>query len=394
VDRVLRCYEHEIENIQLSDDDLNEVKDADPVKTAQKTLLRRKVRIAVSSMFRVYLGWLNLETLGQPDKAFELWSTSFFQRSEFFNLVNLTSGKFRSDIIPYFFVRFSQLIYEKALDPDPAVSDEMTLHLEHLQRRKKVFQQLDEFSFAHPNLGPVDLLLAKLYLKDGRKDEARKILNDQFQTATDILEDEFSWNDGFGYDALAALLFFNGQLEKAELAMSLKRFFVIGFDVESKKRKEDAPQPAQEILDIDDAERKDGESEVQERPPDKQSGDVNTIDDNDDDDCHYGLFCACKYTICAYSPSSIPYDAIVYTWTTCANVNFCETCYDDLRKETNQRRLFVCSPGHDFIKTPPDGLEKIEGQTNMTVTMNGKTVSSADWLADVRKEWKTGLCFN
>jgi hypothetical protein len=84
------------------------------------------------------------------------------------------------------------LIYEKALDPDPAVSDGMILHLEHLQRRKKVFQQLDKFSFAGANLRPVDLLLSKLYLKHGRKDEAQKILNDQFQNAMDILEDDFS----------------------------------------------------------------------------------------------------------------------------------------------------------------------------------------------------------
>jgi tetratricopeptide (TPR) repeat protein len=396
VDRVLECYEREIQNIQLSDDDLNEVKDADPVKTAQQTLLRRKVRIAVSSMFRVYLGWLRLETLGQPDEAFELWKTSFFQRSEFFNLGNLASSRFTANIIPYFFVRFSQLIYEKALGPDPAVSDGMILHLEHLQRRKKVFQQLDKFSFAGANLRPVDLLLSKLYLKHGRKDEARKILNDQFQNAMDILEDDFFRNDRYGYDALATLLFLNGQLEKAELAMALKRFFVMEFDVESEDRKDDAPERAQESLDISDAERKDGESEVQERLPDKEDGDVSTILDNgyDSESNWYRIFCAGGY-YCPYEPSPIPYHATVYTCTTCANMNFCQSCYDDLRKETNQRKMFVCSPKHDFIKTPPEGLEiiKVEGETDMLITLNGKTVSSVDWLADVRKEWKTGLCF-
>ncbi len=395
VDRVLECYEREIRNIQLSDDDLNEAKDTDPVKTAQQTLRRRKVRIAVSSMFRVYLGWLHLETLGQPDKAFELWKTSFFQRSEFFNLGNLTISKFTTDIIPYFFVRFSQLIYEKALDPDPAVSDGMILHLEHLQRRKKVFQQLDRFSFAGANLRPVDLFLAKLYLKHGRKDDAGKILNDQFQTAMDILEDEVFLNDGYGYDALATLLFLNGQLEKAELAMALKRFFVMGFDVESKDRKADAPERTQENLDISDAERKDGDSEVQECLPDKQDDDVSTILDNgyDYDSSWYRILCAGGY-YCPYEPSPIPYHATIYTCTTCANTSFCEACYDDLRKETNQRKMFVCSPKHDFIKTPPEGLEKIkvEGEISM-ITMNGKTVSSVDWLADVRKGWKTGLCF-
>ncbi len=182
--------------------------------------------------------------------------------------------------------------------------------------------------------------------------------------------------------------------------MSLKRFFAVGFDVKSMKRKEDTPEPAQEILDIDYAERKDGESEVQERPPDKHNSDVNTTDeddaeddDEDDEDLWCRVFCTCRYT-CAYSPRAIPNDATFYTCTTCANVNFCETCYNDLQRETNQRKLFVCSPSHDFIKNPPDGLEKIDGQKNMTITMNGKIVLPADWLADVRKEWKTGLCFN
>jgi tetratricopeptide (TPR) repeat protein len=394
VDRMLECYEHEIRNVQLSDDDLNEVKDADPVKAAQKTLLRRTVRVAISSLFRVYLGWLRLDILGQPNEAFELWETSFFQRSEFFNLANLRGIEFEADSIPYFFARFSQLIYEKALGPDPRVVEEMILHLEHLQRRKKIYQQLDKFSFADTNNDHVDLLLAKLYLEHGRNNEARKMLNDQFQNAMDILEDEFISNDIVGYNDLAALLYLNGQLEKAEFAMSLARFFATGFDVKSKNREDDAAEHAQESLDIDDAERKDGESEVQERPPEKQDGVVSTIVDDDFNlnSIWYRIRCAGGYT-CAHEPNPIPHHVTVYTCTTCANTNFCETCYDDLRKETNQRKLFVCSPGHDFIKTPPDGLEKIEGHANMMVKINGKTVSSTDWLADVRKEWKSGLCF-
>jgi len=85
IDMVIKCYEYEIQNIQLSDEDLKEVKDADPVKTAQQTLLYRTRRAAISSIFRVYLGWLYLEILGQPNEAFALWKTAFFQRSEFFN---------------------------------------------------------------------------------------------------------------------------------------------------------------------------------------------------------------------------------------------------------------------------------------------------------------------
>src|SRR5205807_1025163 len=136
VDIVIKCYEHEIQNIQLSDEDLKEVKDSDPVKTAQKTLQNRTRRVAISSMFRVYLGWLYLEILGRPDEAFELWKTAFFQRSEFFNMGNLTSSQFTGEFIPDFFALFSQLIYEKALDPDAEVAGRMIFHLEHLHRRE------------------------------------------------------------------------------------------------------------------------------------------------------------------------------------------------------------------------------------------------------------------
>jgi tetratricopeptide (TPR) repeat protein len=375
VDMVIKCYEHEIQNTQLSDEDLKEVKDADPVKTAQQTLLNRTRRVANSSMFRVYLGWLYLEILGQPDEAFELWKTAFFQRSEFFNMGNVISSQFTTEVIPDFFARFSQLIYEKALDPDPEVAGRMIFHLEHLHRREKVFQELDK----HPigtGLRNVNLLLARLYLKHGRKEEARKMLNDQFQSAINILEDEIGWNDEFGYGALAALLFLNGQLEKAEVASSLKRFFEDGFDVESKKRK-------------DDAERKDGKGEGQQPPPDKQDDSASTASDNNDDGIWLQTVCAGGFT-CESESRGIPYGATAYTCTTCANVSFCETCYDILRKETGKRNLFVCSPSHEFIKTPPEGLEKIKDQK---ITMNGKSISFVDWLAEVRKEWKTGLCF-
>ncbi|KAH9203928.1 hypothetical protein DL95DRAFT_471949 [Leptodontidium sp. 2 PMI_412] len=366
VDIVIKCYEHEIQNIQLSDEDLREVKDADPVKTAQKTLLYRTRRVAISSMFRVYLGWLYLEILGQPDEAFELWKTAFFQHSEFFN-----KGSLATEFIPDFFALFSQLIYEKALDPDPEVAGRMIFHLEHLHRREKVFQEFHKSPIG-TGLGNVNLLLARLYLKHGRKDEARKMLNDQFQSAIDILGDEIGCYDKFGYDALAALLFLNGQLEKAEVASSLKRFFENGFDVEPKKRKDDALEHGQQP------------------PPDKQDDSVSTVSDNDDDDTWLKtVVCAGGYT-CENESRGIPYGATAYTCTTCANVNFCETCYDSLRKETGQRKLFVCSPSHDFIKTPPEGLEKIKDQK---ITMNGKSMSFVDWLAEVRKEWKTGLCF-
>ncbi len=79
VDIIIECYQNEIENIQLTEDELKKAKDDDPVKPAPQTLRYRTRRVCMSSMFRVYLGGLYLEILGQPDKAFELWKTAFFQ---------------------------------------------------------------------------------------------------------------------------------------------------------------------------------------------------------------------------------------------------------------------------------------------------------------------------
>jgi hypothetical protein len=381
---MIKCYEHEIQNIQLSDKDLEAMKDADPVEKARLTLQCRRRNIAISSMFRVYLGWLYLEFLGQPDEAFELWKTAFFQCSEFFNMGNLTSSAFTSDIIPDFFALFSQLIYEKALDPDPEVAGRMLSLLENLQRREKAFHDLDEYHTA--DLRNMNLLLAKLYLKHGRKEEAWKMLNEQFQRAIDILQDEIDWNDRTGYDALAGLLFLNGRLEKAKLAVSLKRFFALGFEAKPEEEKIDTLEHAQDNSNVGDAERKEEKAKGQERAQDNANDDDSTASDEEYQGWWFQTTCAGWY-VCE-NDSKIQYGATAYTCTTCANVDFCERCYDNLRNETRKEKLLVCNPSHDFIKTPPEGLERIKDQT---ITMNGRNVSFVDWLEEVRREWKMGF---
>ncbi|KAN0106705.1 hypothetical protein V8E51_009581 [Hyaloscypha variabilis] len=269
MDIIIECYQHEIENIQLTEDELQKAKDDDPVKTAQQTLRYRTRRVGMSSMFRIYLGGIYLEILGQPDKAFELWKIAFFQHSEFFNLGNLITSAYQDDIIPEYFARFSQLIYEKALDPDPELAGLMISHLEHLRLREKIFQQLNTF-LVDNGLRNVNVLLARLYLRNGRKDEARKLLNDQFQCAMELLGYDLRWNYEFGFGALAALLFLNGQLENAEVALSLKRFFLLGFDSERKKRRENAPERTKNESDLNAAEPKDGRGEGEQTPTDTQ----------------------------------------------------------------------------------------------------------------------------
>jgi tetratricopeptide (TPR) repeat protein len=344
LDLMIKCYEHQIENAQFRyrEEDLEAGKDIDPETKARHALKCRTTNIAISSMFRVYLGWFYDVFLGQPEEAFKLWKVAFFHRSEFFNLRNMLISTFSDDIIPEFFALFSQQIYDRAIAPDPEVADGMLSLLESLQRRERGFQALNDDAPA--DLKNMNLLLAKLYLRLGRRDEARKMLDEQFQRAVEILQDEVGWNDCSGYDALTRLLYLNGQMENAEIALSLKRFFDSGF------------------------ERKDGGAII--------TG------------TNWMWMCSSSYS-CELGSEDVIL-ATTYTCTTCVNVQFCEGCYDNLRNKTGKERLYICNPSHDFLKSPPEGLEKIKDET---ITINGKTVSFASWLEEVRREWKMGDCF-
>jgi hypothetical protein len=339
LDLVLQCYQHAMKNTQLSDEELKEAKDAgDPMKTAQQTLKFRTRRVALASMIRVYLGWLYLETLRQPDKAFELWETGFFRHCELFNV----SG-FPRYTIPNLITLFSQLIYEKALDPDGVVTDLMISHLKHLDALEKVFYELYRPYYRMPAGSNVNLLLAKLYLRQGRKDEARKRLNEQFQSAMNICGRKEVSHIYPGYGALAGMLYFNEQLEKAKVASSLRRL--------------DLQKP---------------------KPNEGTNGWY-----------MWPFKCSARRT-CEAELREISWGTTAFACTTCVDINFCQKCYDNLHSNTGKREIFVCSPGHTFIKTPPDGLDKIEDRV---ITMNGKSISIAGWLTEMRKEWRTGLCF-
>jgi len=254
----------------------------------------------------------------------------------------------------------------------------MLSFLEKLQRREKAFQELDEFHADDP--GHMNLLLVKLYLKHGRKEEARKILNEQFQRAFDILQDDIGWNDRSGYDVLARLLFLNGQLENAKLAFSLKRFFALGFEA---KPERDTQEHAQDNSNVDDAERE------EEKAEERDQGNINDNDStaSNEEYSRWWTQTTCTgWYACGKGPE-IPYGDTAYTCTTCINTNFCETCYDNLCNKTEKERLFVCNPRHDFIKTPPEGLEQIKDQK---IIMKGQSIN---FLEKVRKEWKTGTLF-
>jgi tetratricopeptide (TPR) repeat protein len=348
IDLLIKCYQQEINNGQLSEKDLQAIMNCDPAERARLKLRLRSTRLATSSMFRCYLGWLYQECLGQPKEAIELWKIAFFQRPEFLKLGKIYSSLFTDEIVPEMFARFSQLLYDKALQPDGGVDESMVTLLETLRQRQEDFRNLDTNCVELTNQRSLNLLLARLYWRCGRKEEAQKLLNEQFQRAVDILRDDIGWNDLYGYELLARVLFTNGQEEKAKLAASLTRFFYGGYNLE-------------------DNNAEDNEFGMGRPPP---------------------LTCA---GWCTYSKGPrVGYETPLYACTTCANVVFCEGCHHSLRIQTGEDKIFVCNPNHDFLKSPAEGLECIKGDL---ITMNGKRQPFTAWLEEVQKEWKTGLYF-
>jgi tetratricopeptide (TPR) repeat protein len=344
LDLLIKFYQQQISNSQLSEKDLRAIKDSDPGTRAQLKLSLRSTNLAISSMFRCYLGWLYHECLGQHDEAIELWKIAFFQRSQFIKLGNIISSSFAKYIIPQHFALFSQLLYQKALQPNGEVDGHIITLLESLRQRHQAFRDLDKYSQITDQRN-LNLLLARLYWRCGRKEEARKLLNDQFQRAIELLQDEIGWNDAYGYDLLARLLFSNGLEGKAKLAASLKRFFFCGYNVEGHTTEPSAYYQPQ-------------------------------------------ITCA---GWCAYSDGpQVEYDSVLYACTTCTDVHFCEGCFDNLRNQTSEDKIFVCNRNHDFLKSPAEGLECIKDDM---ITMNGETQSFTTWFEEVQKEWKTGLYF-
>jgi tetratricopeptide (TPR) repeat protein len=344
---LLNFYQQQTNNSQFSENDLRAIKDSEPATRAQLKLSLRSMNLAISSMFRCILGWLYYKYLGQPEEAIELWKIAFFQRSEFIKLGNILSSNFTTDIIPQLFADFSQLLYQKALLPNGEVDKHIITLLESLRQRHQDFRHLDRDRDLTDQRN-LNLLLAKLYWRCGRNDEARKLLNEQFQRAIELLQDDIGWNDAYGYEILTRLLFTNGQEGNAKLAASLRRFFCDGYDVEGHITKGSDYDPRRPLP----------------------------------------ISCA---GFCGYSDGpQVEYDTPLYTCTTCANVDFCEGCYDSLHNQTGGDKIFVCNPNHDFIKSPAEGLECIKDDM---VTMNGRTLSFTAWFDEVQKEWKTGLYF-
>lgn len=410
LDVLVAIFEHVIQNPESAEVDRSGVVDGKVQQKARDVVRRRAVNLAISSLFRVYLGWLHYEYSGQHDKALELWKLAFFQRSEFFKLTNLVSSAY-SDIILYIFGAFSQLIFDRALAAsDPEESSQMLSLLEDLQSRERLFWKMEESAIQDVKI--TNLPLAKLYLTHGRKEQAQKMLDDQYYRAIEVLQDDIDWNDRYAYDALAKILFLNGQFENAKIAVSLKRFSLSNYtrrptapsDENAQqsavpKSEKAAPAPEEEAqigsspelakessagLIINEERASAAIAKGDDEPAPSDGSETPELEIERTGTCAGWHMCEDGFALWTTRTT--------YTCMTCADVEFCEKCHDNLvNNRTGKDRLYVCSPTHDFVMAPMEGLEEIKDQT---ITLNGQDISIAGWLEQVRKEWKRGIGFS
>jgi tetratricopeptide (TPR) repeat protein len=395
LDLLITIFEHVIQNPESVEDDSPTEVGGKVQQQARDVVRGRVVNRARSSMFRVYLGWLHYEYSGQHEKALDLWKLAFFQQNWFFKLTNLDSSAY-SDIILYFFGVFSQLIYDHALASDPEESGLMLSFLEDLQTRERVFWKMEESAIQDVKI--TNMPLAKLYLTRGRKEQAQKMLNDQYCRAIEVLQDEIAWNDKYAYDALAKILFLNGQFEDAKIAVSLKRFSLTEYTrrqiVPSEENAQSAVHTSEKAapegtqIGSQELAKELSTGRIDEQPATSAEGDDEPARAEEvrrwerTGTCAGWHMCEDGYALCTTRTT--------YTCMACADVEFCEKCYDNLVNKTGKDRLYVCSPTHEFVMSPMEGLEEI---TDQTITLNGQDISITTWLEKVRKEWKKGMCF-
>lgn len=395
-DLLIKCYEHGIESTQVSQTDDELLKKTSPERRATVTLEIRSRIQASSSMLRCYLALVYHKYLGDRKKAFELWSTAFFHRSEFMKLVNTRDSFFSDIIIPQHFAYFAQMIYEEVEDQISEKLQEKLALLERLRQVQEASRQIEQIRFNEAR--DLDILLSQLYLRLGRRDEAQKILTTELHTAIAILQDDIDYNDSWGWAALAHLLFVNGQSARANLATSMTRFNESGYDLRAsgthieEKGKAHPGENAQDAtfitqtsepndglqgLEKHDA---DGKGESMENIPTEQALDGTEAEEE---------YCSMDHDCVA--GGRLSRESFMYTCMTCFNVQLCEECHNNLVSQAKQVKYFVCSPKHEFIKSPMDGLESITGDE---IIVNGQTISVPTWLDEVQQEWTTGRYFS
>ncbi|KAJ9647100.1 hypothetical protein H2199_002086 [Coniosporium tulheliwenetii] len=320
----------------------------------------RRFYTAGSSFLRCWLALLYAKYRGQPDVALNLWRTAIFRDSEVFKLCPVDSS-FSTRIVPDIFAQYAGVLYNKALQSDGSVDGNMLTPLERLRQRYDAFQELDTILPTISNQKKIYILLAQLYIRCGRTEEARALLNEQFQRSIEILKDEIDWNDTAGYNILSKILFASGRSNAARIALSLRRFDSIGYS------------GAEQDSDVE-------ESDPGEATEDK-GGHVIIV-----------LRCANRWD-CASGSDVIWRRQPMYSCMTCVEVDFCERCYSSHvsnEKAEGAKRLYVCNSTHQFLKAPLEDWTVKDG----IMTISGRLVKVAQWLDDVEKKWDSGhgLC--
>lgn len=332
------------------------------------------------SLFLLYLGWMYSEYTGQPDQALGFLNEAFFQLDDILEVQCFDPEQ--DELIYCRFDTLSQLILKKATNPqfESEHVEEMYYLLEDLWRRAETVRKI-ELSIGHYG-NAVSFPLAKFCLEHGKREQARKLLDDHFRNAIEMLEDGVAGPYAqYAYRALARVLYLNGQFEHAHIAILLRKFCLLKRFMKQPYAFNSAPGPSKPP-NSEEAQTKSVESHSQDPVMKCHFHWTRKPDERDTGTCAQWHMCEDGFLLDWWQTT--------YTCMTCVNVELCEKCHGKLDNNTGKDMLYVCDPRHEFVKYPMEGMEKIERDE---FTLRGKTVRFVDWLGRVKKEWKKGTLF-
>ena len=179
---------------------------------------------------RRWLALLYQRYAGDPDRALHLYADALLNSTAFWKLGQWHS-RMDSEIIPSACDDFAELIYEKANtlthgksdanDPELLTSIKMLERLRARQTASEANTAEEYWKFYSQK--NINVLLSKLYLRCGRNAEADLLLREQAQRGIDLLQDDLSWNDSYGFQTLSKVLLAYGREDDARISLSLRQ---------------------------------------------------------------------------------------------------------------------------------------------------------------------------
>jgi hypothetical protein len=131
-----------------------------------------------------------------------------------------------SDVIPCACDDFGELIYEKAISSHDD-ENQVVLTMIKMLERLRACQTASEANtkefwkiYSQKNL---NLVLSRLYKLCGRKADAEVLLKEKAQRGIDLLQDDLSWNDEFGFQTLSKVFIAYGREDDARIALGLRQ---------------------------------------------------------------------------------------------------------------------------------------------------------------------------